>query len=172
MQRPPLRRSASFTVLQAPPSPEDFSDEDLREAALAYLRAWGAADPEDESACAPAPVFPTKLFRMRAPRSLNEPLVIERVPDATVPEGTLLELGVEPSALRLVAGACELVGPSTTACHRFDGLPEGSLALAVEAVPYDDPAWDGLATITLTTRIADWAPIVQRASIDVDPERV
>jgi hypothetical protein len=167
-----LRRSASFTALHAPPAPEDFSDEDLREAALAYLRAWGAAEPDDERACAPAPVFPTKLFRLRAPRSLNEPLVIERVADATVPEGTLLELCVEPSALRLVAGACELVGPSSTSSHRFDGLPEGTLALAVEAVPYDDPAWDGLATITLTTRIADWAPIVQRASIDVDPDRV
>jgi hypothetical protein len=173
MQRPPLRRSASFTVAEAPPAPEDFSDADLREDALAYLRAWGGTPSEADRALELQPIFPTKLFRLRAPRTLAEPLVIERVPDATVPDGALLELSVEPSsALRIVADACELVGPSTTGSHRFVGVPAATLALAIEAVPYDDPAWDGLATITLTTHVADWAPIVQRASIDVDPDRV
>jgi hypothetical protein len=160
-------------VTDAPPAPEEFSDDDLRDAALDYLRAWGDAPPREASARTLQPMFPTKLFRLRAPRTLTEPLVIERVPEAIVPEGALLELSVEPaSALRVVAGACELIGPSTSASHRFASAPASTLSLAIEAVPYEDSAWDGLATITLTTHLADWAPVVQRASIDVDPDRV
>jgi hypothetical protein len=173
MQRPPMRRSASFTVPNAPPAPEDLSDADLHEDALAYLRAWSGVPAEESRAQEASPIFPTKLFRLRAPRTLAEPLLIERVLDATVPDGALLELSVEPScALRIIANACELVGPNTNGSHRFVGVPEATLALAIEAVPYDDPAWDGLATITLITHIADWAPIVQRATIDVDPDRI